>query len=145
MVENNQDEIFNSVRHQVIEIQLTDENSFSRIAEVLTRTGIPSYKTNTLYQSVHILHKKHRYYIVHFKTMLALDGRHNELTTDDFDHVCTIADMLQQWGLCTVIDELNYNKTTVLVVPRKQRSQWKFVAKYNIGQHKSHQKVNYNE
>ena len=130
-----QNDNFQKVRSQLVEVELT-EHSFSRIAEVLTRIGIPSYKTHTLFQSAHILHKRHKYYIAHFKSLLALDGRPVEIAKDDLDRVSTIANMLQQWGLCKVIDNKHYDKTSVLVIPRSEKSQWTLAAKYTIGHYK---------
>ena len=51
----------------LIEIELNDDEDFLKIRETLTRIGIASRKDNSLYQSCHILHKRGKYYIVHFK------------------------------------------------------------------------------
>ena len=120
----------------MIEVQLTDQRSFSRIVEVLTRIGIPSYKTHTLYQTAHILHKRHKYYIVHFKSMLALDGKSVNITQDDIDRLQTIALMLEQWNLCKCVDKFDKTvKSSILVIPRKDLQEWELVPKYNIGHH----------
>ena len=58
-----------------IEVELPDNDSFLKIKETLTRIGISSNKDKKLYQSCHILHKRGKYYIVHFKELFALDGR----------------------------------------------------------------------
>ena len=51
----------------LLEVTFDNEQNFLKIKETLTRIGISSKKDNTLYQSCHILHKKGKYYIVHFK------------------------------------------------------------------------------
>lgn len=136
MVEQENNDNFEKVRQQMIEVQLTDQRSFSRIVEVLTRIGIPSYKTHTLYQTAHILHKRHKYYIVHFKSMLALDGKSVNITQDDIDRLQTIALMLEQWNLCKCVDKFDKTvKSSILVIPRKDLQEWELVPKYNIGHH----------
>ena len=140
MVENETNNNINKIIDHVVEIELTDQNSFSRIAEVLTRIGIPSYKNNKLYQTAHILHKRHHYYIVHFKDMFVLDGKSSTLDSQDIDRVKTIAKLLEKWGLCKIIDQQSVrdaHNTSILVIPRSQLHQWTLVSKYAIGNHHS--------
>ncbi len=49
-----------------IEVKLKDADDFLKVKETLTRLGVASERTKTLYQSCHILHKRGQYYIVHF-------------------------------------------------------------------------------
>ena len=51
---------------QLIEVILDQPDDFLKIRETLTRIGISSRKERVLYQSCHILHKRGKYYIVHF-------------------------------------------------------------------------------
>ena len=64
----------------LVEIELAEEDDFLKVRETLTRIGVASRKTQTLFQSCHILHKKGRYYIVHFKELFALDGKPTNLS-----------------------------------------------------------------
>lgn len=133
---NNNNNAFDLIKNDVVQIELTDQFAFSRIVEVLTRIGIPSYKTHSLYQTAHILHKRGKYYIVHFKDMFILDGKQATLTADDVNRVKTIAKLLQQWGLCKIVDKAIVDEmqtVPVLVIPRSELSQWTLVPKYNIG------------
>ena len=66
-----------------IEIELPNQDNFLKVRETLTRIGISSRKEKKLYQSCHILHKKGRYSILHFKELFILDGKHNTLTEED--------------------------------------------------------------
>ena len=66
------------------EIELNDDEDFLKIRETLTRIGIASRKDRTLYQSCHILHKRSRYYIVHFKELFALDGKRTNISTNGY-------------------------------------------------------------
>ena len=58
----------------MIEITLKQPEDFLKVKETLTRMGIANNKDRVLYQSCHILQKQGRYYIVHFKEMLRMDG-----------------------------------------------------------------------
>ena len=53
----------------LLEVELMDSECFLKIKETLTRIGVSSKKENKLYQSCHILHKRGKYYIVHFKEL----------------------------------------------------------------------------
>ena len=84
-----------SIVESLLEITLPNDDDFLKIKETLTRIGIASKKDKTLYQSCHILHKRGRYYIVHFKELFLLDGRHSEFTEDDMARRNTIAILLE--------------------------------------------------
>ena len=66
---------------QMVEVTLNEPDDFLKVRETLTRIGVASRKEKKIYQSCHILHKQGRYYIVHFKELFALDGKHANLTT----------------------------------------------------------------
>ena len=67
----------------LLEIKLKQEDDFLKVKETLTRIGVASRKDKTLYQSCHILHKKGKYYIVHFKELFALDGKPSNISEND--------------------------------------------------------------
>ena len=89
----------------LVEIELNDDDDFLKIRETLTRIGIASKKDRTLYQSCHILHKRGKYYIVHFKELFALDGKHANLTINDVQRRNRITRLLADWGLITIVKE----------------------------------------
>ena len=68
---------------QMVEISLNEPDDFLKVRETLTRIGVASRKEKKIYQSCHILHKQGRYFLVHFKELFALDGKHANLTTND--------------------------------------------------------------
>jgi hypothetical protein len=123
------------------EIELNDDEDFLKIRETLTRIGIASRKDRTLYQSCHILHKRSRYYIVHFKELFALDGKPTNFSDNDLGRRNSIVNLLAEWGLLNLVD---VNKTAEPVVPlgqikiiaHKDKPNWDLVAKYNIGNKK---------
>src|SRR5579864_3408107 len=91
-----------------IEVKLADDQSFLKIKETLTRIGIASKKSNTLYQSAHLLHKQGSYAIMHFKELFALDGKVSDFSDEDRMRRNTIAFLLEEWNLLKIINPENY-------------------------------------
>lgn len=124
-----------------IEVTLKQNDDFLKVKETLTRIGIASEKNKTLYQSCHILHKKGKYYIVHFKELFALDGRPSSLTDDDVARRNTIVNLLSDWGLVSLVDPEKTKEPVapmrlIKVIPFKQKNEWQLITKYNIGRSK---------
>ena len=92
-----------------IEIELVEP--FQIIRETLTRIGV--LKRGALYQTAHILHKKEKYYIVHFKQLFALDGRDSTLDEDDIKRLFKVANLLHKWNLIRFISESDELKSEV--------------------------------
>ena len=90
---------------QMVEVTLRQPDDFLKVRETLTRIGVASRKEKKLFQSCHILHKKGKYYIVHFKELFALDGKHSNLTTNDVQRRNRITKLLSDWGLVVMVDE----------------------------------------
>ena len=125
---------------QMIEITLGEPDDFLKVRETLTRIGVASRKEKKIYQSCHILHKQGRYFIVHFKELFALDGKHANLTQNDVQRRNRIIQLLCDWGLITV---LNADKITdiaplnqIKVLAYKEKNDWILETKYNIGKKK---------
>lgn len=123
----------------MIEIELTGQDSFPKIRETLTRVGIANNKTKTIYQSCHILNKRGKVYIVHFKELLELDGRDAKMTDEDIERRNDIAKLLQDWGLCKIVDPSQAtserrNLFRIISFSEATAGGWYKVYKYNIGQ-----------
>lgn len=120
-----------------VKISLKTPDDFLKIKESLTRMGIASGKGNTLYQSCHILHKRGEYYIVHFKSLFALDGKETDISTEDIQRRNAIAFLLHSWGLCTIIDLASVSDRTppapIKVIKFSEKGDWKLVPKYSLG------------
>ena len=84
---------------QMVEVVLNEPDDFLKVRETLTRIGVASRKEKKLYQSCHILHKQGRYFIVHFKELFALDGKHANLTVNDVQRRNRIVRLLADWVL----------------------------------------------
>lgn len=121
----------------MIEVLLSEPDDFLKVRETLTRIGVASRKEKKLYQSCHILHKQGRYYIVHFKELFALDGKHANLTVNDVQRRNRIVRLLLDWGLLSVVnpdevvDVAPLNQIKVLAY--KDKEEWILEQKYNIG------------
>ncbi len=121
----------------MLEVTLKEPDDFLKIRETLTRIGVASRKDNRLYQSCHILHKQGRYFIVHFKELFLLDGKPSNLLENDVHRRNTIATLMSDWGLITILDPINPEHIAPLrqikVIPHKDKSLWELCPKYNIG------------
>lgn len=127
-----------------IEIKLKEENDFLKIKETLTRIGIASKKTNTLYQSCHILHKQGKYYILHFKELFALDGKQTDFSEEDRARRNTIVLLLKDWDLLTILSsesmlEPKAPMNSIKVLSFKDKANWNLESKYSIGNKKQAQ------
>ena len=125
---------------QMIEVTLNEPDDFLKVRETLTRIGVASRKEKKIYQSCHIVHKQGRYYIVHFKELFALDGKHANLTVNDVQRRNRIIQLLCDWGLVTVIEPEKVTDIAPLnqikVLAYKEKNEWVLETKYNIGKKK---------
>ena len=122
---------------EMVEVGLKSDDDFLKVRETLTRIGVASRKDRTIYQSCHILHKQGRYYIVHFKELFALDGKHSNLSDNDIERRNTITQLLADWGLISIINPDNATTKAPLsqikVISFKDKNNWSLETKYNIG------------
>ena len=121
----------------MLEVSLKEPDDFLKVRETLTRIGVASRKDKKLFQSCHILHKQGRYFIVHFKELFALDGKHSNLSDNDIERRNTIAQLLSDWGLISIINPDNATAKAPLsqikVISFKDKNNWSLETKYNIG------------
>ncbi len=121
----------------MLEISLAEPDDFLKVRETLTRIGVASRRDNTLFQSCHILHKQGRYFIVHFKELFLLDGKKSNLEVSDVERRNTIATLLQDWGLVTILNkEVAKNcapMRQIKIIAYRDKPNWTLQPKYNIG------------
>jgi hypothetical protein len=137
----------------LVEVKLPEptQNSFLRIRETLTRVGVASARPNednTLYQTCNILSKRGKFYIVHFKALFILEGRDNALTVSDISRSNMITQLLQDWGLLTIvnpkmIEGTTYSMSNIKVVHFSEKDSWTLKQKYAIGARVKQQKEMY--
>ena len=80
-----------------VEIELKNPEDFLKIRETLTRIGVSSRKEKKLYQSCHILHKRGKYAILHFKEFFILDGLESDISDSDIARRNKICKLLEEW------------------------------------------------
>ena len=122
----------------MLEISFKENDDFLKIRETLTRIGVASRKDKTLYQSCHILHKRGRYYLVHFKELFALDGKTTNFSENDEARRNTIANLLAEWELIELTEPTKSSEPTVplsqlKILSFKEKDEWELTPKYNIG------------
>ena len=125
-----------------VEIKLAQEEDFLKIKETLTRIGVASKKDKKLFQSCVILHKQNQYAIMHFKEMFIIDGKPSSFTEEDKGRRNKIAELLQDWGLLTVVNkdvikEPLAQMSQIKILNHKEKNEWELEPKYNIGRKKS--------
>ena len=125
---------------QLVEVTLNEPDDFLKVRETLTRIGVASRKEKKIYQSCHILHKQGRNFLVHFKELFALDGKHANLTSHDVQRRNRIAQLLADWGLVGIVDADRIQDIAPLnqikVLSYKDKGDWILETKYNIGANK---------
>jgi hypothetical protein len=122
----------------LIEVTLNSDEDFLKVKETLTRIGVASRKDKKLYQSCHILHKRGKYYIVHFKELFSLDGLRSDFSEEDEGRRNAIVGLLGEWGLINIV---NADKSSSPIVPiskikiikYSEKDDWELVPKYHIG------------
>lgn len=115
-----------------------DNKEFLIVKETLTRMGIASKSEKKLTQSCHILHKRGRYAIVHFKELFLLDGKTADFTAEDEARRNTIANLLEDWGLVEIEDpdqtvEPVMPISSIKIITSREKPDWELVSKYSIG------------
>ncbi len=123
-----------------VEVTLKTPDSFLIVKESLTRMGLASKHSKTLFQTAHILHRKGQYFIVHFKELFILDGRNSDIVDEDYRRRNSITKLLNSWGLCQIVNPLDIEflsePGSIKVVPHKEKKEWELVPKYTIGNRK---------
>ena len=131
--------------NQMVEVTLNEPDDFLKVRETLTRIGVASRKEKKIYQSCHILHKQGRYFLVHFKELFALDGKHANLTSNDVQRRNRIAQLLVDWGLVGIVSAESIQDVAPLnqikVLSYKDKNDWILETKYNIGSKKKKEEV----
>lgn len=123
----------------LVEVTLKEEDNFLKVRETLTRIGVSSRKTKTIFQSCHILHKRGKYYIVHFKELFMLDGKPNNFSDDDVARRNAIVNLLVEWGLIDIVAPEKTKEqpiapiSQIKILSHKEKDDWSLVPKYNIG------------
>ena len=125
-------------QENMLEIGLNEPDDFLKVRETLSRMGVASRKERKLYQSCHILHKQGRYFLTHFKELFALDGKQTNLSENDIARRNTIANLLKDWGLISIMGAASECAplSQIKVLSFREKGDWELCTKYNIGKKK---------
>jgi hypothetical protein len=138
--DQNNEEVQEWTPAMMLEVILNEPDDFLKVRETLTRIGVASRKDNMLYQSCHILHKQGRYFITHFKELFLLDGKPSNLMENDIERRNTVATLLSDWGLITIVNTEQAKEKAPLrqikIISYKDKDSWQLCPKYNIGTNK---------
>ncbi len=131
---DNQEEVVK----ELVEVTFPEKDDFLKIRETLSRIGVASRKDKELFQSCHILHKRGKYYITHFKELFKLDGKPSNLDESDIARRNTIVSLLEQWKLVSVVKKTQIEDpkaplSQIKIIPFREKSDWKLTTKYSIG------------
>jgi hypothetical protein len=122
---------------EMVEVSFEKDDDFLKIRETLTRIGVASRRDQRLFQSCHILHKRGKYYIVHFKELFLLDGKKSDISDIDIGRRNRIVSLLEDWELLEVLTpdliESKLPMNQVKVITFSEKSEWELIPKYNIG------------
>ena len=129
------EDIFNGLG---VEVSLNEKDDFLKVRETLTRMGVSSRKENKLFQSCHILHKRGRYAILHFKELFIMDGLESDISDNDIERRNTIVSLLDEWRLLEILDDdfdelEKASLAQIKIIPHREKSEWDLVPKYHIG------------
>lgn len=120
-----------------VEISLATPDDFLKVRETLSRIGVASRKDKILYQSCHILHKRGKYYICHFKELFALDGKPTDIIQNDYARRNAVARLLEEWNLVKIVNPSVITEVAPLhhikIITHKEKPDWQLVTKYTIG------------
>lgn len=130
----------------LLEVKIECSEDFLKVKETLTRIGIASKKENKLFQSCHILHKRGKYYIVHFKELFLLDGKQSDFSEEDRGRRNTIANLLEEWNLISIVEKQKHlepvaSLSHIKIITHKEKSKWELCSKYTVGKRRSDVKV----
>ena len=122
----------------MLEVTLNEPDDFLKVRETLTRIGVASRKENKLYQSCHILHKRGRYAIMHFKELFEMDGLESNISDEDEGRRNAISKLLEEWELVKIIEPIEEDEPIVdvrkiKIISHKDKGDWELIPKYHIG------------
>jgi hypothetical protein len=136
------DMLYEWVPEKMVEVHLEKPDDFLKVRETLTRMGIVGKRAGEngkqiLTQSCHILHKKGKYYVLHFKELFCLDGRESDLTIGDIERRNLIIQLLEDWGLVKIananLTSMKAPISSVRVISHKEKQNFVLASKYQVG------------
>lgn len=110
-------------------------SDFLVVKETLERIGICNRDKRVITPSAYVLHKRGRYYIIHFKCLLAMDGFREDIADRDISRQNAIASLLHNWDMVEILDDGVHQdplEEKIFVLPYRQKSDYKINHKYKM-------------
>ena len=126
-------------QNELVEVVLTKPDNFLILKETLTRIGVPNKDNTKLYQTCHILCKRKRYFITHFKELFLLDGRPSNLNEHDIARRNSIINYLLERKFFTLtsgktkLEPFLPKNDDFTIITHAQKKSVELVPKYVIG------------
>lgn len=128
-----------NLKTEMVEIVLAKPDNFLILKETLTRIGLANKDGTKLFQTCHILCKKKKYYITHFKEMFILDGRPSNFDETDIARRNSIINYLLDRKFFSLVNgetklepSLPKNEDFT-IISHNQKDKWELIPKYVIG------------
>jgi hypothetical protein len=121
-----------------VEVKLVVD--FLVIKETLERIGIANRSSHVITPSCYILHKQGKYYIIHFKELLAMDGFKREINDTDICRRDAIVSLLANWNMVSIVDEGIYQvelEEQIFVLPFVEKKNYRINHKYRISRRRN--------
>lgn len=117
----------------MVEIKLIKD--FLLVKETLERIGIANQKTKVLTPSCYLIFKNKKYYIAHFKTLIADKKNKNLIGEQDINRRDSIISMLKNWGMIEILEDDIYQevlKEKIFVLTHDKKKDYTINHKYEI-------------
>ena len=118
--------------YDLCEVRLKSPDDFLKIAETLKRIGMIS-NSNMLVQTCHLFHKQNKYYICHFKEMLALDDKlKSDLLDEDIQRRNFVVDLLASWNMVEPVFPIGTQKKDLKIVKHSDKYRYRMRSLYTF-------------
>lgn len=97
-------EQIDEVMKDFIEVELQEGVAFYDAVNAVKSIGMMNESQSKLCQTCHVFKKRGKIYVVHFKQLLALDGKQVELSDADLKRTKYIAQSLEKDGFVKVVN-----------------------------------------
>lgn len=121
-------------------LSLTNLNANSMLYDIEVEDTHNFIADKSLVHNCHILHKRGKYYIVHFKEMFALDQLPTSISDEDIERRNTIAALLEEWNLLKIVkpeaSQPRASLNKIKILSHKDKGDWSLEPKYHMGKGK---------
>lgn len=128
---------FYKQNHETFGVEIKLISDFNLIKETLERIGVINRNKKIITPSCYIIMRNKKYYICHFKELLAFEGFKNHTQEIDYVRRNRIVTMLEEWNHCTVVDrnfifkKSDNDKIKIMILSHKDKNNYEINHKYD--------------